>query len=74
MLRSETSDAGGFFDAFPKFVETSQTGPWCERLNARYLALVHANRDIIRGATVLDLASHDGRFTFAALGAVLVGS
>ena len=60
-------DSTGFFDAFSKFVETSQTGPWLERLNARYRALVHSNHDIIRGARVLDLASHDGRFTFAAL-------
>jgi len=64
-----TSNSTGFFDEHPRFVETSQTGPWLERLNARYLALIHANREIIRGASVLDLASHDGRFTFAALDA-----
>lgn len=56
-----------FFDAFPRFVETSETGPWLDRLNARYLALIHENRALIDSARVLDLASHDGRFSFAAL-------
>jgi Methyltransferase domain len=56
-----------FFDAFPRFAETSETGPWLDRLNARYMALIHPNRDILHGARVLDLGSHDGRFSFAAL-------
>jgi hypothetical protein len=56
-----------FFDDFGRFVDTSLTGHDVERLNARYTALVHANRDLIRDARVLDLASHDGRFAFAAL-------
>ena len=60
-------DPARFFHHFPRFVETSETGPWLDRLNARYLALIHANREIIDGARVLDLASHDGRFSFAAL-------
>lgn len=60
-------DAQRFFDAFPRFVETSATGPWLERLNARYVALVHEHRELLGGARVLDLASHDGRFSFAAL-------
>jgi hypothetical protein len=60
-------DPRRFFDAYPRFVETSETGPWLDRLNARYVALIHDNRALIEGARVLDLASHDGRFTFAAL-------
>lgn len=60
-------DPQRFFDSFPRFVETSETGPWRERLNARYFALVHTHRELLRGARVLDLASHDGRFSFAAL-------
>jgi len=48
-------------------VETSESGAVRHRLNARYTALIDANRGVIRGATVLDLASHDGRFSFAAL-------
>ncbi len=60
-------DPARFFEQFPRFVETSETGPWLDRLNARYLALIDANRSLIDGARVLDLASHDGRFSFAAL-------
>jgi hypothetical protein len=60
-------DPARFFEQFPRFVETSETGPWLDRLNARYVALIHSNREIIAGARVLDLASHDGRFSFAAL-------
>ena len=60
-------DPGRFFDSFPRFVHSSETGPWLDRLNARYFALIHANRAVFAGARVLDLASHDGRFGFAAL-------
>jgi len=60
-------DPARFFHHYARFVETSETGPWLDRLNARYLALIHANRALIEGARVLDLASHDGRFSFAAL-------
>jgi hypothetical protein len=60
-------DPARFFEQFPRFLETSETGPWLDRLNARYLGLIHANRELISGARVLDLASHDGRFSFAAL-------
>lgn len=56
-----------FFDAFPTFAETSKTGPSLSRLNARHRVLLHEQRDLLDGATVLDLASHDGRFSFAAL-------
>jgi predicted RNA methylase len=37
------------------------------RMNERYEALIASNRDILDGARVLDLASHDGRYSFAAL-------
>src|SRR3954470_3000649 len=37
------------------------------RMNERYEALFAGNRDIFKGARVLDLASHDGRYSFAAL-------
>jgi hypothetical protein len=67
VMEDRSFDPHRFFDAYPRFLETSETGPWRERLNARYVALIHANRELIRGARVLDLASHDGRFTFAAL-------
>lgn len=56
-----------FFTAYPRFLDSSETGPWLERLNARYRALIHANRPLLEGARVVDLACHDGRFSFAAL-------
>jgi SAM-dependent methyltransferase len=37
------------------------------RMNERYEALFASNRDIFDGMRVLDLASHDGRYSFAAL-------
>ena len=66
-MADQSFDPHRFFDAFPRFVDTSETGPWLHRLNARYVALIHSNRDLLAGASVLDLASHDGRFSFAAL-------
>lgn len=60
-------DPNCFFDRFPRFVDTSATGHTPHRLNARYIALIHSNRELIKDARVLDLASHDGRFSFAAL-------
>ena len=44
----------------------SATQQW-NRMNERYEALFASNRDIFDGARVLDLASHDGRYSFAAL-------
>jgi len=37
------------------------------RMNARYEAVFACNTDVFDGARVLDLASHDGRYSFAAL-------
>jgi hypothetical protein len=66
-------DPRHFFSRFDRFVKSSETtltsGSDMElhRLNARYTALIHSNRHLIKDAQVLDLASHDGRFSFAAL-------
>ena len=57
----------GFFDDYPRFFETSDTLPIPNRLNNRYKALIERNASVIDGASVLDLASHDGRWSFAAL-------
>lgn len=57
----------GFFDDHPRFVETSTTASQPTRLNMRHEALITANADLLRGARVLDIASHDGRWTMAAL-------
>jgi hypothetical protein len=58
-----------FFEQFPRFYVTSSTGLTTARLNLRYEAIVGENRDIFAGASVLDLASHDGRWSLAALAA-----
>lgn len=57
----------GFFDDYPGFQATSMTGAMLGRLNPRHDAIVAANRDLFVGARVLDLASHDGRWSFAAI-------
>ena len=56
-----------FAEDYPRFDEVSELPSRPERMNARYEALFASNRDIFDGARVLDLASHDGRYSFAAL-------
>jgi len=56
-----------FFDQYPRFYETSHIGNEPNRLNSRYHALIGANLDCIQNCSVLDLGSHDGRWSFAAL-------
>ena len=61
--QSDTS--GGFFDSFPRFYSTSTSG-FRNRLNKRYRAIIEANHSIIKNCSVLDIASHDGRWSLAA--------
>ena len=72
-----------FAEDYPRFIEVSELTQdpdpqsrrrrgrsavqQSNRMNERYEALFGSNRDIFDGARVLDLASHDGRFSFAAL-------
>jgi ubiquinone/menaquinone biosynthesis C-methylase UbiE len=56
-----------FFDAFPRFYSTSETTPYRGRLNLRYEAIFTENKDVLEGARVLDIASHDGRWSLAAI-------
>ena len=56
-----------FFDIYKRFYETSTTGVKPERLDYRYQAIIERNKELIDGARILDLASHDGRWSFAAL-------
>jgi hypothetical protein len=44
----------GFFDSYPRFYSTSQTGAKPNRLNKRHRALIDSNEAIIRGKSVLD--------------------
>lgn len=57
----------GFFDNYSRFQETSRTAASNTRLNLRHEAIIEDNSDVFDGARVLDLASHDGRWSFAAL-------
>jgi 2-polyprenyl-3-methyl-5-hydroxy-6-metoxy-1,4-benzoquinol methylase len=69
---SRSGPRPGFFDDHPRFMQTSETlsiagGADANRLNERHRAIIEANRDVLSGARVLDLASHDGRWSYAAL-------
>lgn len=65
-LPAATASAG-FFGSYPRFYSTSTTNAAPNRLNQRYRALIEANEAFIRGRSVLDIASHDGRWSLAAL-------
>jgi hypothetical protein len=49
------------------FLKTSRTGVYPSRLNWRAEILLTRNRHVIESKRVLDLASHDGRFSYACL-------
>jgi len=63
-----------FFDDYPRFLLTSTTANDPRRLGIRYRGMFETNAHIFPGAKVLDIASHDGRWSFAAskLGAASV--
>jgi SAM-dependent methyltransferase len=56
---------GGFFDSYARFYST-KIGVKPYRLNQRYRALIESNSAIIADKSVLDIASGDGRWSFAA--------
>jgi SAM-dependent methyltransferase len=56
-----------FAEDYPRFAEVSDLTPRPHRLNERHEAVIGSNRDLFEGARVLDLACHDGRYSFAAL-------
>jgi hypothetical protein len=64
-----------FFTRFLRFYETStvgtktDAGDRSQRLARRWDAIVSPNLNLFKNATVLDLASHDGRWSMAALDA-----
>jgi len=58
----------GFFDDFPKYIGGEYgLNSNLNRLNHRYLAIIESNKKIIQGKKILDIASFDGRWSFAAL-------
>jgi protein-L-isoaspartate O-methyltransferase len=56
-----------FFDEYPRFLETSRTVGHLNRLNKRHHAIFASVPSLFQGRRVLDIASHDGRWSFAAL-------
>ncbi len=56
-----------FFDAYPRFYDTTATRLLPNRLQQRWRMMIDHNADLLAGARVLDIASHDGRWSFAAL-------
>lgn len=56
-----------FFDDNPEFLKTSSTASSINRLNLRHLGVIKENEDVLRGRSVVDIASHDGRWSYAAL-------
>jgi hypothetical protein len=70
ILAEEVSEPPGpprFFDMYNRFYQTTTVGANPARLNARFRAIMQTNAHCIAGSTVLDIASHDGRWSFAAL-------
>lgn len=57
----------GFFSHYPRFLQTSATGANEDRLNRRHAFIIERHAHFLSGARVLDIASHDGRWGFAAL-------
>jgi methyltransferase family protein len=55
-----------FFDRFDRFYSTSQSAI-SDRLNKRHRVCIQRHEKLLRGKRVLDIASHDGLFSFAAL-------
>lgn len=58
-----------FFDDHPEFLETSETATSKKRLDLRHRVMIEDNAKLLDGKRVLDIASHDGRWSFAALDA-----
>ncbi len=56
-----------FFDQYDRFYQTTATLLKPNRFQQRWRMIVAQNRQLFEGARVLDLASHDGRWAFAAL-------
>ena len=56
-----------FFDQYPEYYREKGVNSFPNRLNRRYEALIENNKELIIGKKILDIASTDGRWTFAAI-------
>ena len=66
-MSSDATTQERFFDTYSRFYDTSKTGTKPERLDTRYQGIIENNKHLFEGQRILDLASHDGRWSFAAL-------
>jgi len=57
----------GFFDSYPDFYRPPVTELKKNRFNNRYTALIENNKKLILDSSVLDMACHDGTWSFAAI-------
>ena len=67
MTAGDAEATSRFFDIYSRFYETTGTRRLPNRFHQRHKAIMGANGRLFEDARVLDLASHDGRWTFAAL-------
>ncbi|GAA5145080.1 hypothetical protein GCM10023340_13800 [Nocardioides marinquilinus] len=67
MQRRKRGSIDGFFSRHRRFLTTSETSAHPDRLDLRHLAIVEEFRDSFEGRRVVDIASHDGRWSYAAL-------
>ena len=56
-----------FFDKYTEFYDEDSINPYPNRLNNRYTVLIEKNIEMIRDKKILDIGSHDGRWSFAAI-------
>lgn len=66
-LADSEYDTKRFFSNHARFGETSTVASNIDRLDFRYSHIIERNKALLEGMRVLDIASHDARFTFAAL-------
>jgi hypothetical protein len=66
-VRATVGAQTAFFDQYPRFYSTSQVGAVPNRLNQRHRVLIASSEEFIRRKSILDIGSHDGRWSFAAL-------
>jgi len=65
IAKKQSTSIPGFFDSYPRFLETSQIES-LSQINYRHRYMIERNTALIKGQRILDIASHDGRFSFAA--------
>jgi len=56
-----------FFKKYRVFIDEDNILPYPNRLNNRYTVLIEKNIEMIRDKKILDIGSHDGRWSFAAI-------